>query len=169
MAQKNYQLLGDQAWKKMEKAVRHSSQCQFRPMGFRSRELPGDSPWWRWDVMDTPVSVCAIERRAVRPDLRRPGHANDQGLRKHGRGEQAAGEDVRPLHQISRPIERQALRQLCGVVRGNNIGMRVIDEYFAKSGVGRCTDFKDAAESLTRVPCGVCSCSGCGRETGRHE
>lgn len=29
--------------------------------------------------------------------------------------------------------------------------MRCIDEYFAKSGAGRCSDFKDAAEAMAKV------------------
>eukprot|EP00698_Gefionella_okellyi_P021508 TRINITY_DN6995_c0_g1_i1.p1 TRINITY_DN6995_c0_g1~~TRINITY_DN6995_c0_g1_i1.p1 ORF type:complete len:168 (-),score=26.45 TRINITY_DN6995_c0_g1_i1:61-564(-) len=34
---------------------------------------------------------------------------------------------------------------------GYNIGCRCIDEYFAKSNAGRCNDFKDAAEALSKV------------------
>jgi hypothetical protein len=37
--------------------------------------------------------------------------------------------------------------------RGYNIGVRIIDEYFAKSGAGRCTDFRDAAEAMSKVRC----------------
>lgn len=35
--------------------------------------------------------------------------------------------------------------------RGYNIGVRIVDEYFAKSGAGRCVDFRDAAEAMAKV------------------
>jgi trafficking protein particle complex subunit 3 len=35
--------------------------------------------------------------------------------------------------------------------RGYNIGVRLIDEFLAKSGTGGCTDFKDTAETIAKV------------------
>lgn len=35
--------------------------------------------------------------------------------------------------------------------RGYNIGIRLIDEFLAKSGVSRCVDFKETAEMIAKV------------------
>jgi len=34
---------------------------------------------------------------------------------------------------------------------GHNIGVRIIEEFLARSGLGRCTDFRETAEVLTKV------------------
>lgn len=34
---------------------------------------------------------------------------------------------------------------------GYNIGMRLIEDYFAKSGTQRCANFKETAEAISRV------------------
>lgn len=40
---------------------------------------------------------------------------------------------------------------LCLLCRGYNIGIRLIDEFLAKSGVSRCVDFKETAEMIAKV------------------
>lgn len=37
------------------------------------------------------------------------------------------------------------------VGRGYNIGIRLIDEFLAKSGVNNCQDFKESAEVIAKV------------------
>lgn len=37
------------------------------------------------------------------------------------------------------------------VVRGYNIGVRLVDEFLAKSGVTNCQDFKDTADVVAKV------------------
>lgn len=37
------------------------------------------------------------------------------------------------------------------VFRGYNIGIRLIDEFLAKSNVSRCVDFKETAEVIAKV------------------
>lgn len=39
----------------------------------------------------------------------------------------------------------------CLFFRGYNIGIRLIDEFLAKSGVSRCVDFKETAEMIAKV------------------
>jgi len=39
----------------------------------------------------------------------------------------------------------------CLFCRGYNIGIRLIDEFLAKSGVSRCVDFKETAEMIAKV------------------
>lgn len=34
---------------------------------------------------------------------------------------------------------------------GYNIGMRLIEDYFAKSGAGACANFRDTAEAISRI------------------
>ena len=41
--------------------------------------------------------------------------------------------------------------------RGYNIGIRLIDEFLAKSKTTKCVDFKDTADKVARVPVD-CSC-----------
>ena len=34
---------------------------------------------------------------------------------------------------------------------GYNIGMRLVEDYFAKSGTQRCTNFRETAEAISKV------------------
>jgi hypothetical protein len=34
---------------------------------------------------------------------------------------------------------------------GYNIGMRLIEDFLARSGIGRCTDFRDVGEVVAKV------------------
>ncbi len=43
-----------------------------------------------------------------------------------------------PYHSIAR-------------IRGHNIGVRLIEEFLAKSGAGKCQDFKETVEMITKV------------------
>ena len=38
---------------------------------------------------------------------------------------------------------------------GFNIGIRIIDEFLAKSGVATCANFKETAETIAKVKCTV--------------
>eukprot|EP00700_Malawimonas_jakobiformis_P002019 EC723033.1.p1 GENE.EC723033.1~~EC723033.1.p1 ORF type:complete len:159 (+),score=31.93 EC723033.1:59-535(+) len=49
--------------------------------------------------------------------------------------------DYENIEEVNKQLEKM----------GWNIGVRIIDEYFAKSGAGRCSDFKDAAEAMAKV------------------
>lgn len=40
---------------------------------------------------------------------------------------------------------------------GYNIGTRLIEEFLAKSSLGRCTDFKDVGEVIAKVGRKVCT------------
>jgi uncharacterized protein YjaZ len=40
---------------------------------------------------------------------------------------------------------------LVGVFRGYNIGIRLIDEFLAKSNVSRCVDFRETADVIAKV------------------
>ena len=40
---------------------------------------------------------------------------------------------------------------LVGFFRGYNIGVRLIDEFLAKSNISRCVDFKETAEVIAKV------------------
>ena len=42
---------------------------------------------------------------------------------------------------------------------GYNIGLRLIEDYFAKSGAGACSNFKDTAEAISKVRLKSCSVS----------
>ncbi len=53
---------------------------------------------------------------------------------------------------------------------GYNIGMRLVEDFFAKSGTQRCANFRETAEHISKV----CSCSGpwCSLQTldlNRHQ
>ena len=37
------------------------------------------------------------------------------------------------------------------MIRGYNIGVRLIDEFLAKSRTAACTDFKDSTEKVAKV------------------
>lgn len=38
--------------------------------------------------------------------------------------------------------------------RGHNIGVRLIDEFLAKSGVSNCSSFRDTADTIAKVRTG---------------
>jgi hypothetical protein len=40
---------------------------------------------------------------------------------------------------------------LGGIFRGYNIGIRLIDEFLAKSNVSRCVDFRETADVIAKV------------------
>lgn len=40
----------------------------------------------------------------------------------------------------------------CVIYRGYNIGIRLIDEFLAKSNISTCVDFKETAEVIAKVP-----------------
>ena len=44
------------------------------------------------------------------------------------------------------PLINQQLEKL-----GHNIGIRIIDEFLAKSGVASCNNFRDTAEMIAKV------------------
>jgi hypothetical protein len=35
--------------------------------------------------------------------------------------------------------------------RGYNIGQRMIEDFLARSGIGRCSEFRDTAEAVSKV------------------
>jgi len=45
------------------------------------------------------------------------------------------------------------LRLFCRLVvfRGYNIGVRLIEDFLARSGIGRCNDFRETAEVIAKV------------------
>lgn len=47
--------------------------------------------------------------------------------------------------------EPQCCTCLTVLCRGYNIGIRLIDEFLAKSGVGNCSDFKETAEVIAKI------------------
>lgn len=36
-------------------------------------------------------------------------------------------------------------------IRGYNIGQRMIEDFLARSGIGRCSEFRDTAEAVSKV------------------
>lgn len=40
---------------------------------------------------------------------------------------------------------------ICDIYRGYNIGVRLIDEFLAKSGVGNCANFRETADVIAKV------------------
>lgn len=48
-------------------------------------------------------------------------------------------------------IEPWSYACLFVLYRGYNIGIRLIDEFLAKSGVGNCSDFKETAEVIAKI------------------
>lgn len=56
----------------------------------------------------------------------------------------------RPMHNVEQ-------RRCC---RGYNIGIRLIDEFLAKSKTTKCVDFRDTADKIARVHHGVCCITG---------
>ncbi|KAI7861893.1 NO signaling/Golgi transport ligand-binding domain-containing protein [Spinellus fusiger] len=42
-------------------------------------------------------------------------------------------------------------KQLDKIGRGYNIGQRVIEDFLARSGIGRCSEFRDTAEAVSKV------------------
>lgn len=40
---------------------------------------------------------------------------------------------------------------MVGIFRGYNIGIRLIDEFLAKSNVSRCVDFRETADVIAKV------------------
>ena len=57
-------------------------------------------------------------------------------------------------------MQLQAESQVPRPCRGYNIGIRLIDEFLAKSKTGRCIDFRDTADKIAKVcrdvPCAEC-------------
>mmetsp|Transcript_28454 Transcript_28454/g.46123 ORF Transcript_28454/g.46123 Transcript_28454/m.46123 type:complete len:184 (-) Transcript_28454:627-1178(-) len=49
--------------------------------------------------------------------------------------------DYEDVNEVNKQLEKM----------GYNIGLRLIDEFLAKSGVGRCADFKETAEVVAKV------------------
>lgn len=45
-------------------------------------------------------------------------------------------------HQINKPINKNS---------GYNIGIRLIEDFLARSNVGRCQDFKETGEIIAKV------------------
>lgn len=45
---------------------------------------------------------------------------------------------------------RQLLTQT-SKYRGYNIGQRMIEDFLARSGIGRCSEFRDTAEAVSKV------------------
>ena len=39
----------------------------------------------------------------------------------------------------------------CDICRGYNIGCRLIEDFLARSSVGRCYDFKETADVISKV------------------
>jgi len=39
------------------------------------------------------------------------------------------------------------------VCRGYNIGVRLIEDFLARSGIGRCNDFRETADVIAKVGC----------------
>jgi len=39
------------------------------------------------------------------------------------------------------------------VFRGYNIGVRLIEDFLARSGIGRCNDFRETADVIAKVSC----------------
>jgi len=37
--------------------------------------------------------------------------------------------------------------------RGYNIGVRLIEDFLARSGIGRCNDFRETADVIAKVGC----------------
>lgn len=51
----------------------------------------------------------------------------------------------------SNPIHIFRQKPSKALYRGYNIGIRLIDEFLAKSGVTSCTDFKETADVISKV------------------
>ncbi|RVW40322.1 Trafficking protein particle complex subunit 3 [Vitis vinifera] len=49
---------------------------------------------------------------------------------------------------LSSKVLRKGRKEALG---GYNIGIRLIDEFLAKSNVSRCVDFKETAEAIAKV------------------
>jgi len=47
------------------------------------------------------------------------------------------------------------LSALLFVCRGYNIGVRLIEDFLARSGIGRCNDFRETADVIAKVSCVV--------------
>jgi len=45
------------------------------------------------------------------------------------------------------------LSALLVVFRGYNIGVRLIEDFLARSGIGRCNDFRETADVIAKVSC----------------
>ncbi|GMF34909.1 unnamed protein product [Phytophthora lilii] len=86
----------------------------------------------------TAQRICGVSHKPVKPHSNKP-----QG------GEPATGQNV----------TSQNIAEVSGVLplsesvvhRGYNIGVRLVDEFLAKSGVAACQDFKDTAEVVAKV------------------
>ena len=40
---------------------------------------------------------------------------------------------------------------ICSVSRGYNIGVRLVEDFLARSNVGRCHDFRETADVIAKV------------------
>ena len=70
-------------------------------------------------------------------------------------------QDYEDVDEVNTQLEKMfvcwsigVLRVIClfSLNRGYNIGLRLIDEFLARSGVGRCQSFKDTGEVIAKVP-----------------
>ena len=107
--------------------------------------------------------ASAAERRDLHPDLWIHGPPAAHRYRRRGSSEQAIGRHVGGL--VSFPAlplwsSRELPVGVCtgvqlkmgpGLRRGYNIGIRLIDEFLAKSKISKCIDFRDSAEKLAKV------------------
>ena len=55
-------------------------------------------------------------------------------------------QDYEDYQEVNKQLERM----------GYNIGTRLIEDFLAKSGLGRCADFRDVGEVVAKVSACVC-------------
>lgn len=90
-------------------------------------------------VLTLQACVDTVECRAVHSDLRSSGDATHKGLRRYTGSKCTTREDV-PLCFTNTELGR-----------GYNIGIRLIEEFLAKSNLPRCSDFKECGEVIAKV------------------
>ena len=57
-----------------------------------------------------------------------------------------------PCKNVStKVIPQSTCRSLCLSPRGYNIGVRLIEDFLARSSVGRCQDFRETADVIAKV------------------
>ena len=64
------------------------------------------------------------------------------------------------LHSEARPLPFSRSSHVACLCRGYNIGIRLIDEFLAKSKTTRCGDFRETADRVAKASPGAASQAG---------
>jgi len=105
----------------------------------------------RLKLMESKNRCGAAECRVVLPHVRCISRAAREGLRGLSRSEQTAGQDVSPTFFSNRFLKIPLLTSAYSLPRGYNIGVRLIEDFLARTGLGRCKDFAEVGEVMSKV------------------